>query len=601
MKKINDCTIHIATVNGSGSLSANQILARTFFRLGLPISAKNFFPSNIAGLPTWFSIRISPDLRKLSHNKNFSIIIAMNKATWTEDLKALQTHGVFIYNSDLKIDPSTIRADVLHFGLPMRELTKELSPSVHIRKLLSNMVYVGFLLKLLKLENLDIAQKTVADFFQKKPSVIEVNQKALEAGAQYAQQFSGDIPVQIHPIPNGNKDKLLMDGNSAAALGLVFGGCQFLSWYPITPSSSLAESFQKYASKFRKSKNGKNQFVVLQAEDELSSINMVIGAGWCGARAITPTSGPGLSLMGEAAGLSYFAEIPAVIWDVQRAGPSTGLPTRTLQGDLLAAAVLSHGDTQHILLLPSSPKECFEFAKKALDLAEEYQTLVIVLSDLDLGMNLWISERPRNFTHLERGKVLKKEDLEKRSHFFRYEDTDGDGVPSRTLPGTPHPLAAYFTRGTGHTPSAKYSEDPVIFSQLLKRLSKKIQTAKKDLPKPEIHMNPEASMGLIAFGSSDLALQEVMATLEEKNIPTSYMRVRSYPFSEEVNQFIQQHRRIYVIEQNRDAQLLTLLKKDLPTYSNYYSLTYFDGWPLRATDVLKDILQHEGLENASEN
>jgi 2-oxoglutarate ferredoxin oxidoreductase subunit alpha len=481
--QINDFVIQVATTNGSGSQSSNNILVRALFRMGLPVGGKNLFPSNIQGLPTWFSIRVNPQgfVGRKSHS---DILVSMNPSTLLEDVKNLSAGGVLIYNSDAGAYEAPEGSNIMVLPVPFKKLAAPATDSVKLRKLLINMVYVGLLAELLGIEA-SCLESAVADQFAGKESVIGINTKAIEAGQVYAREHlaSLDFPYRLKYLGSVNQDKILIDGNSASALGLVFGGCSFVSWYPITPSSSLVETFEAYARQYRRDAAGKANYAVVQAEDELAAISMVLGAGWAGARAMTSTSGPGISLMAEAAGLAYYAEIPAVIWDVQRVGPSTGLPTRTLQGDVLSAHTLSHGDGRHVVLFPASVGECFEFGQLSLDLAEQLQTLVFVLSDLDLGMNFHMAPRFEPPSKpFQRGKVLGKEDLEKRQAFARYADEDGDGIPYRTLPGTAHPLAAYFTRGTGHDTEARYSESPEDYRRNMDRLMRKWETARHLVP-----------------------------------------------------------------------------------------------------------------------
>lgn len=595
MTKINDFVISIGTVNGSGSQSANNILVRSLFHMGLPVMGKNLFPSNIAGLPTWFSIRISKD-GHLSRRDTSDIAVGMNAATLIKDQQNLNPNGVFIYNSDLKVPLFKERSDLLCIPVPFKKIVDEVTDAIKLKKLLTNMVYVGVIARLINIEK-SVLIETIQKIFSNKPQVIEANLKAVDSGWEYSQTHleSDSFPYKVEAIPNGNKNKVLIDGNTASGLGLLFGGCTFLSWYPITPSSSVAEQFQYYAEKFRKDKDGKNKFAVVQAEDELAAISMAIGAGWAGARAVTPTSGPGLSLMAEAGGLSYFAEIPAVIWDVQRAGPSTGLPTRTMQGDLTSAVYLSHGDTKHVVLLPANPEECFEFGQTCFDLSERLQTLVIVLSDLDLGMNFWISD---NFNYpnqaFDRGKVYRESDLNLLEDYARYKDSDGDGITYRTLPGTHHRNAGYFTRGTGHDERALYSEDNENYKKLLSRLSLKYETAKKWVPQPLTIGN--GSVGLLGYGSSNPALLETQNVLNAQGLETAYMRLKALPLVDEVRRFIETRECTYVVEQNRDAQLYHFILSEWPDLSHKLkSITQYDGLPLGASYVLNQISKPQEL------
>jgi 2-oxoglutarate ferredoxin oxidoreductase subunit alpha len=590
MSKINDFVIQVATVNGSGSQSSNNILVRSLFRSGIPVGGKNLFPSNIQGLPTWFTIRASSE-GFTSRRTHPDIFMAMNSQTVAQDLAAVRPEGFFFYNADFKNVEA--RKDVTMVAIPFREIIEPVTKSIKLRKLLTNMAYVGVLAELLGLDE-KILSGSIEHQFNGKSEVLEVNAQAVLAGRQYAREKLSQLPFPFRAqmIPGGNDGKLLIDGNSAAALGLINGGCSFVSWYPITPSSSLVETFVELAEESRVDEQGRRTFAVVQAEDELAAISMVLGAGWMGARAMTATSGPGVSLMSEAAGLAYYAEIPSVIWDVQRVGPSTGLPTRTMQGDLLSSYHLSHGDAKHVVLLPGSTEECFEFGQTAFDLAEQLQTLVLVLSDLDLGMNFHIAKKFASTKAFERGKILSAEDLEKAKTFARYKDVDGDGVPYRTLPGTEHPLAAYFTRGTGHDEEGRYSEDGEIFKKNLDRLDKKWETARKLVPTPVID-SKNAKIGLLAFGSTDAAVQEIRAGLADRKIATDYCRVRALPMSDEVSKFIAGHERVFVIEQNRDGQLLTILRSEFPEVANrLHSIRVYDGLPISGEEITRQILEH---------
>ena len=615
----NNFVITIATVNGSGSQSANSILLKTLFRMGVPVGGKNVFPSNIAGLPTWFWIRAEEN-GYVARRDKADIFVAMNAQTLVEDMKTLKPGGFFIYNSDLasSLQP-TLEAQAKEMTLHLipisfKPLVDQSTDSVKIKKLVVNMVYVGVLAKLLKLD-LDILNKTIADQFDNKESVILVNKKAAELGYQFAEQQLSSVyfPFQTQ-LTEKNKNKIIMDGNTAGALGWLFGGCTFTAWYPITPSSSLVEKYIQLAQKYRKDETGKNRFAVVQAEDELASICMVLGAGWAGARSVTATSGPGLSLMAESAGFAYFTEIPCVIWDVQRVGPSTGMPTRTAQGDLTSAVFLSHGDTKHPCLLPGNIKECFEFGQEAFDLAERLQQLVIVLSDLDLGMNLWM-EKKFNYPEkpFDRGKILSAADLDKISQFERYGDPDKDGIPSRTLPGTWHEKAAYFTRGSGHNSKANYTEKSDEYQFIVDRLAKKWETAKTIVPKPvyisssevgksldedinnnQLPFSSSQNIGLIAFGSSDLAVKEAMKFLAEKGIKSDYCRIRAVPFTSDILDFLKNHPITYVIDQNRDGQMFELLKSEFNQICHLIqSVKHYDGTPITADSIMNSILTME--------
>ncbi len=588
MTKVNDFSLCVSTVNGSGSMSSNQILLKALFRSGIPVGGQNLFPSNIAGLPTWFAIRANPHgyvSRQLKHD----FVVALNPQTAAEDLTTVKTNGYFFYNAEFKT--LELRKDVTPIAIPFRELIAPVSDSVKLRKVLNNMIYVGILAELLKIND-EILHSVVQDQFQSKASVVELNAKAIQAGRNWAREQNFAFPYQIQEIPNGNKNKIMIDGNAAAAIGLLFGGCTFAAWYPITPSSSLIETFEDLAEKYRVSGDGKKTYAVVQAEDELASICMVTGAGWAGARAVTATSGPGLSLMAEAAGLAYYAEVPAVIWDVQRVGPSTGLPTRTMQGDIRSAYHLSHGDVEHVLLLPATPEDCFEFGQTAFDLAERLQTLVLVMSDLDLGMNLHMS---KDFTYptkpFDRGKVLGTEDLDKVAQFARYKDVDGDGIGYRTLPGTEHPKAAYFTRGTGHDENAAYTENAEVYEKNILRLKKKWETAKTLVPKPVLDQQHNAKVGLIAFGTTDSAMPEMRALLTEKGLNSNYLRLRALPCTKEVETFIQSNHQVFVVEQNRDAQMCAILRNEYPEYAHKLrSITTFDGLPANAHVIAEKVI-----------
>jgi 2-oxoglutarate ferredoxin oxidoreductase subunit alpha len=595
MSRVNDFVITVATANGSGSQSSNNILVRTLFRMGIPVGGKNLFPSNIAGLPTWFTIRAN-DAGFTARKRLADIVVCMNPQTAVEDLKLVRPGGHVFMNAEIKLPEGALPKDIQFIPIPFREIVTPLSDSVKLRKLLANIIYVGVLAELLKIPQ-DILDGVVRHQFGDKESVIASNMKALLAGREWARANLSNVsfPYETRLNPGQNDTRVLIDGNTSAAMGLVFGGCTFVSWYPITPSSSLVEQFIDLADQYRVDKNGKKTFAVVQAEDELASIAMVVGAGWAGARAMTATSGPGLSLMGEAAGLSYYAEIPSVIWDVQRVGPSTGLPTRTMQGDLEAAYTLSHGDKKHVVLLPGTPNECFEFGQTAFDLAEELQTLVIVLSDLDIGMNLHSAHR---FDYPSqpflRGKVLDAAALDKLGGFQRYKDVEGDGIPFRTVTGTPHKDAAYFTRGTGHDESGYYSENPEVYKKNMDRLAKKFETAKKLVPKPVADEKPGVKIGLLIYGSSHESAGEARYLLQEKNIETNCMRVRALPLCAEVESFLDAHDRVYIVEQNRDGQMLNIIRGEMPQYwQKCRSILHYDGLPMDAEGIVEQIMKLE--------
>jgi 2-oxoglutarate ferredoxin oxidoreductase subunit alpha len=592
---VNDFSIQIATVNGSGSQSANLVLLKSIFRMGIPVSGKNLFPSNIAGLPTWYTIRASKD-GYVARKKEIDLLIAMNPETSKEDMLSLPPGAAAIYEESANLQQ--FRDDVACYPVPFDKLTAAVCPEAKLRKLVKNMIYVGVAAQLLKMD-MAAVEAALRKQFAKKVKAADLNWAAVQAGYDYsAANFTKKDPLLLEAMDK-TKGKIIIDGNAAAALGCIFAGCTVAMWYPITPSSSLVENFIDYAKRYRVEESGKATFAVVQAEDELAAIGAVFGAGWAGARAMTATSGPGISLMAEFAGLGYYAELPGVIFDVQRTGPSTGMPTRNQQGDLLSVAFLSHGDTKHVMLIPGSVKECFEMAQIAFDLTEQLQTPVFVMSDLDLGMNNWMSE-PFDYPDkpLNRGKVLSAEDLTRLGGFARYKDVDGDGVGYRTLPGTDHPMAAYFTRGSGHNEKAQYTERPDDYFNNMERLAKKFETARSLVPRPEVVQTGKSKIGLIAFGTSDFATRESRDQLKkEYGLDTDYMRLRAYPFSREVHEFVASHERVYVIEQNRDAQMLSLLKLDLPADEivKLRSIRHFNGLPIDARSVTDDLVTQEGI------
>jgi len=591
---VNDMSIQVATVNGSGSQSSNTVLLRSIFQMGVPVSGKNLFPSNIAGLPTWYTIRANKD-GYIARKKEIDFLVAMNPETAHADVMSLAPGTVVLYDEPLNL--RSLRNDLIFYSVPFDKLVAPVCPEAKLRKLVKNMIYVGVVAKLLDIDMAEV-EKALRKQFARKVKAANLNLAAAQAGFDYAAaSLTKSDPYRVQRMDK-NLGKIIIDGNTASALGCVFAGCTVLSWYPITPSSSLAEAMIDYLKRFRIGPDGKATFAVVQAEDELAAVGMVLGAGWAGARAMTTTSGPGISLMGEFAGFSYYAEIPGVIWDIQRVGPSTGLPTRTSQGDILSTAFLSHGDTQHIMLFPSSPHECFEMAMDAFNLAEKFQTLVFMMSDLDLGMNNWMSE-PFHYPEkpIERGKVLAKKDLDRLGRFSRYKDVDGDSVPYRTLPGTDHPMAAYFTRGSGHNSESQYSERPEDYEGNMLRLRKKFENARSVVPAPVVETTSNAEIGIIAFGSSHWAITETRDQLrDEHKLATDYLRIRAYPFAHEIADFVRAHKRVYVVEQNRDGQMFSLLKIDLDgeLVPKLRSVARLDGLPLDARTVTDEIASMEG-------
>ncbi len=592
---VNDFSINVATVNGSGSQSANSVLLKSIFGMGIPVSGKNLFPSNIAGLPTWYTIRASKD-GYVARTRDAEFLVALNPETAKSDIEALPAGGVAIYeeNANLK----QYRSDVVCYPVPFDKITAAVCTEAKLRKLVKNMVYVGVVAQLLSMD-LAVVEQSVKKQFAKKQKVFDLNFGAVKAGYDYAQEkLVKQDPFFLEKM-NQTAGKIIIDGNAACGMGAVFAGVTVVAWYPITPSTSLVEATTDLLKKFRVTPEGKATFAVVQAEDELAAIGMVLGAGWAGARSMTSTSGPGISLMGEFAGLGYYAEIPGVIFDVQRTGPSTGMPTRTQQSDLLSTAFLSHGDTKHVVLLPGSVKECFELSMEAFNLAERLQTPVFVLTDLDLGMNNWMSEQ---FEYpekpLDRGKVLTKEDLDKLGSFARYRDVDGDGIGWRTLPGTMHPKAAYFTRGSGHNDAAGYTEKPDEYQAVMERLMRKFENARKLVPAPVVVKDGTSRVGILAFGTTDFALRESLDQIKkELGKDVDYMRIRAYPFAHEIHDFVAAHDRVYVVEQNRDAQLASLLKLDLPAEQvvKLRSILHYNGLPIDARTITEEFATKEGL------
>jgi len=590
---VNDFTIQVATVNGSGSQTANIVILRAIFQMGVPVSGKNLFPSNIAGLPTWYTIRANHK-GYVSRKKEIDFCVAMNPETAQEDVMSLRPGAAVVYDEQLKLN--ALRSDLVFYPVPFDKIVNAVTTDAKLRRLVRNMVYDGVLSHLLAID-LGEMEKALSKQLGKKPKALQLNMSALEAGRKYSvENFQIQHPYRIERL-NKTAGQILVEGNAAAAMGCMFGGVTVVAWYPITPSSSLPETLIGYMRKYRMDKTtGKATFAIVQAEDEIAAIGMVIGAGWAGARSMTSTSGPGVSLMSEFAGLAYYAEVPGVIFDIQRVGPSTGLPTRTAQGDILSTAVNSHGDTQQVMLLPGSVEECYTMAAESFDIAERLQTIVYVMSDLDLGMNTWMSQ-PFQYVDkpMDRGKVLSDAKVkELGATWGRYKDIDGDGIPYRSLPGTPAP--AYFTRGSGHNEMAQYTERPDDYVKNLDRLARKFDTAKTIVPAPVVENAPGATVGIIAYGSSDFAVLESRDQLQaEANLKTSYLRLRAYPFTPAAEEFIRRHDRVYVVEQNRDAQMFKLLRMDLDPAltARLRSVLHYNGLPIDARSITESITAQE--------
>ena len=592
---VNDLAIQVATVNGSGSQSSNLVLLRALFRMGIPVGGKNLFPSNIAGLPTWFTIRANRD-GWVARKRQVDFLVALNPQTAVRDVRGLEPGSAVVYEEGLRLERE--RDDLVFYPAPFQKLAAEVTREVRLRKLLANMIYVGLLGELLSIEIEEI-YGAIEKQFKRKKAAVELNRRAVDIGFRYARENMAKRDPFTVARMDKNRGKILIDGNAAAALGAMFGGVSVSTWYPITPSSSVVEQLNGFLNKHRKRPDGKATFAVVQAEDELAAVGMALAAGWAGARAMTATSGPGISLMSEFVGLGYYAEIPVVIWNIQRVGPSTGLPTRTAQGDLISTYTLSHGDTKHPCLLPGSSEECFEFGWRAFDLAERLQTPVFVLSDLDLGMNIWATNHFRYPDRpMDRGKVLTREDLERLGSFQRYGDVDGDAIPYRTLPGTDHPAAAYFTRGSGHDENAEYTESEEAYVRVMGRLDRKFETARGLVPPPVVQETaPRSPLGIIAFGSSDPAIEEARVRLrEDAAIELDYLRLRALPLAPTVLDFITGRRRVVVLDQNRDGQMLQLLRAeygDRIPEGVLRSLRHYSGHPMDARTIVDHVTEME--------
>ena len=591
---INDFSIQVATVNGSGSQSSNTVLMRSIFQMGIPVSGKNLFPSNIAGLPTWFTIRANK-AGWIARRKEIDFLVAMNADTAREDVMSLEPNRAVVYEETLNL--KQLRKDLHFFPIPFAKLAAGITTDARLRKLLANMIYVGVVGELM---NIDPAEMEIAlaKQFKGKAKAVALNKQALEVGRKFAAENldRSQLPYRCQRM-DATKGKIIIDGNSAGALGCMFAGITVATWYPITPSSSLCETLADYMAEYRHEENGKASYAIVQAEDELAAVGMAIGAGWAGARSMTSTAGPGISLMNEFIGLAYYAEIPIVIFDITRVGPSTGLPTRTQQSDIFSLVYCSHGDTKHIMLLPCSVSECFDMAIDAFDLTERFQTPVFVMSDLDLGMNNWMSDAFKYPTRkFDRGKVLSAEDLQKLGSFKRYGDVDGDGIGYRTLPGTDHPAAAYFTRGSGHNERALYSERPDDYKNNMDRLAKKYDTARSAVPQPEIDYKDGAKIGFLAFGTTHWAIIESQDQLQrEDNMTVSYYRLRAVPFTKHLVEFFETHDRVYVVEQNRDAQMAALIKLELSPElgAKIRSILHYSGLPIDARFVTDAVVAAE--------
>ena len=595
---INDLTFQAATVNGSGSQSANLVLTRAIFSMGIPVAPKNVFPSNIEGLPTWYQLRVSPRGYQARHGDP-DLLVAMNPATWSNDLKIVHSGGAVVHEE--AYSTAGARDDLLYFPVPFAKLAKTQIQSDSLRKQLTNMLYVGVVAGLLHIP-FEAIEHGIRRTFQSKPKAWAVNVDAARVGYEYWREHFSDRQIRhtLTPVSGGTDGLMLIEGNQAAALGCIMGGCTVAAWYPITPSSSLCENLIAYAERFRVDRaSGEKRIAVVQAEDELAAVGIAIGAGWTGARSMTSTSGPGISLMAEFSGLAYYAEVPVVIFDIQRIGPSTGLPTRTSQADLAFAYTLSHGDTRHLVLLPGTVAECYEFGAAAFDLADRFQTPVFVLSDLDLGMNLWMSpefkypEKP-----FDRGKVLSAEDLERlKGDWGRYRDPDGDGIGYRTLPGTEHLQAGYFTRGSGHDEEARYTESAEVYARNMDRLARKFETAREAMPEPLLEGSGQEAVGLIAFGSTHHAVVEARDLLSERGLDVDYLRVRALPLSRSLVDFVADHERVYVVEQNRDGQMYDLVRLQLPPdlVGRIRSIRHYDGQPIPAEVITRPLLELEAL------
>ena len=593
MSQINDFAFKIGTVNGTGSASANGLLMQAIFRMGIPVSGKNVFPSNIQGLPTWYEIRVSKD-GYTARPAEVDLVVALNPATYAKDVAAVRSGGWLLYDSSWPLDAALVREGITILGIPFGRMCVEAFAGDRERTLMRNIAYAGALAALLDID-MDVVGTMVREQFAKKRALLDSNFRALHLGFDYAKKhYQCPLPIRLERM-NATSDYVLLDGNTSAALGCVYAGATVGAWYPITPATSLMEAFLGFCKRFRVDPETKrNNFCVLQAEDELAAAGITIGAGWAGARAFTSTAGPGISLMAEFIGLAYYTEIPAVFFDIQRTGPSTGMPTRTQQADLLSIAYLSHGDTKHIALFPANPEECFYLSVQAFDIAERFQTPVFVVSDLDIGMNDWMVKRLQwdDGYRPDRGKVLTAEQLAALPRFSRYLDVDGDGIAARSLPGV-HPKGAYFVRGSGHDKHAAYTEDSAEYREVVDRLAKKLETAERAIPAPEVHGSGDADIGLIAIGGCHAAMLEAADRLRAQGLSVDYMRIKAFPFAPSVAAFIESHERCFVVEQNRDAQLRALLAIETGIARDRMTAVLdYGGLPLTAPFVVEEVTKH---------
>jgi 2-oxoglutarate ferredoxin oxidoreductase subunit alpha len=588
-KRVNDFAFKVATVNGTGSASANGLILKVIYRMGIPVSGKNVFPSNIQGLPTWYEIRVNHD-GHVARTPRFDLIVAMNPTTYAKDVAEVVAGGWILYDDSWPLQKALIRPDVTYLGVPLARMCVEMFAGSRERILMKNIAYAGALAALIGMD-METIKELLVETFSKKKALLESNYTALALGYDYAKEHFGPLPIRLERMePDG--EYVMMDGNTAAALGCVYAGATVGAWYPITPATSVMDNFAMLCKRYRTEPDGTKRYAILQAEDELAAAGMVIGAGWMGARAFTPTAGPGIDLMSEFIGLAYYTEIPCVFFDIQRTGPSTGMPTRTQQGDLLTVAYASHGDTKHIVLFPSGPEECFYLAVEAFDIAERFQTPVFVVSDLDIGMNDWRIPRLRwdDAYSWDRGKVFGEAELAKLKSFSRYLDVDGDGIAARTLPGV-SAKGAYFTRGSGHDKHGRYTEDEEGYQEVVDRLVHKLETARRAVPKPVIERRAGAVAAIVCAGSSDAACREAIDELGSRGFAVDYMRVRGFPFSPEVEAFLQRYETVFVVDQNRDGQLRTLLVNDTGAEkAKLRSVRHYSGTPLSAEHVLDEVL-----------